>query len=207
MKLLILGAAGKTGRERVKQGLERGYEVVAFIRREEQLEAADKLRIIVGDAQDPAAVMAAFAGCDAVVSALGYTSLAASDPLTIATKAIIEILPPTGRFISLTGYGVHDEHDPKLPLTGRLMNQIIRLVPGHMFADGENHARVLRASQANWTLIRASRLAMGRGTGHYELGYFPLGAEVSIPRADVAMAMLDCLTGDQWLRQAPMIRS
>ncbi|HET6463381.1 MAG TPA: NAD(P)H-binding protein, partial [Candidatus Krumholzibacteria bacterium] len=32
MRLLVFGGSGKTGREIVKQGLERGHDVTAFVR-------------------------------------------------------------------------------------------------------------------------------------------------------------------------------
>ncbi len=206
MKILVLGAAGRTGREVVRDALSRGYEVVAFMLKTEKLDVVSNLSVVIGDAEDAATVAAAYAGCDAVISALGHTSLGKSDAQTLATRALIGIMPPDARFITLTGYGVHDEHDPALPLTGRAMNWLIRHVPGGMFTDGEGHVRLLQQSRLGWIIIRASRLASGPGTGKYELGYYAMGAEVAIARADVAMAMVDVLSDDTWLRQAPMIR-
>ncbi|HSX02978.1 MAG TPA: NAD(P)H-binding protein [Candidatus Saccharimonadia bacterium] len=207
MRLLVLGAAGRTGQEVVSQALARGHEVVAFVRRSDvALAPQERLTIVVGDAEDEAAVAQAAAGCDAVVSALGHTSVRRSSAQTTAVAALVKALPAGTRVISLTGFGVPDPKDPSLPWTGRLMNLAIRWVPGGLYHDGAEHARVLRESQLDWTLIRAPRLSTAPARGAYQLGYFRLGADVSIPRADVARGMLDCLVDSTWSRQAPMIR-
>lgn len=37
MKLFILGATGRTGKELIKQARERGYEIVAYVRSPQKL--------------------------------------------------------------------------------------------------------------------------------------------------------------------------
>ena len=57
MKLAIFGATGGTGPELVKQALERGYAVTAFVRNPAPLAGnGDGLTIITGDIYDKAAV-------------------------------------------------------------------------------------------------------------------------------------------------------
>jgi uncharacterized protein YbjT (DUF2867 family) len=204
MKILVLGAAGKTGREVVKAAMAAGHEVTAFVRRVDQLDPAIGLRIIIGDAENSEQVAKAAAQADAVLSALGHTSTNKSAAQTNATTALIESLAPGTKVISLTGYGVTDPKDPPIPLLGRMMNGVIALVPGDMFQDGQRHVDLLRASSLTWTVLRAPRLTTGPTTG-FELGYFPLSATDSIARADVAAAMIGCLHDDSWNRQAPMI--
>lgn len=207
MRLLVLGAAGKTGREIVTQALGRGHDVVAFVRSGESLAPADHLVVVVGDAEDGASVSAAAAGCQAVVSALGHTSAMTSTALTSAADALIKALPPRTRYISMTGFNVPDPNDPPTPLTGRLVGLVIKLIPGKMYIDGADHVERLRASQLAWTVLRCPRLTMGHGLGKYELGYFGLGGNDTIARADVAAAMLDALADPTWVAKAPMIRA
>lgn len=72
MKILIFGAAGKTGRELVKQALEQGHEVSAFVRNVPRVvPAADRLEFFTGDVRDENMVREAVRGQDAVISALG----------------------------------------------------------------------------------------------------------------------------------------
>jgi uncharacterized protein YbjT (DUF2867 family) len=206
MKLLILGAAGKTGRELVRQALAAGHEVRAFVRDRESLAPAQGLEIITGDAEAAAQIQAAAKGCDAVISALGHTSAKHSTALTSAMQALVATLAPNSKVISLTGFGVYDPKDPAIPFLGRLMNKVIELVPGGMFSDGAGHVRVLRESSLDWTVIRAPRLTLGQAV-KTELGYFSLSVTDSVPRASVAAVMIDCLDSDEWSRKSPMIRT
>src|SRR5579859_784353 len=81
MRIVIFGASGGTGRELVRQGVERGHEVTAFVRNPHALPRAQgNVRTIVGDALDPRAVATAIEGQEAVLSALGPRTLA-KDPL------------------------------------------------------------------------------------------------------------------------------
>lgn len=206
MNLLVLGATGKTGRLVVAQALEAGHKVTAFVRTAGKLSPRSGLTVIVGDAENPEQLQAAAKGQDAVISALGHTSAARSSAQSIATSSLISVLPPNTKFITLTGFGVPDPKDPKIPLSGRLINRLIELMPGQMYNDGLRHVQLLRGSHLDWTAIRAPRLTLGAATGHGEIGYFSLSGTATVPRADVAAAMLECLTSATWSKQAPMIR-
>jgi len=68
VRVLVVAAAGRTGRLVVAQALERGHTVTAFARRPlpDGAHAA-----VVGDATDPGAVGAAARDQDAVIAAVG----------------------------------------------------------------------------------------------------------------------------------------
>lgn len=206
MKLLVLGATGKTGREVVTRALAAGHTVTAFVRNPAKLPTRDHLIAFVGNAEDSAQVRAAATGQDAVISALGHTSITTSSALTNATRGAIEALPAGVKFISLTGYGVPDPHDPKPSLAGRLLTGVIKLAPGELFEDGARHVELLRKSNLSWTVLRAAVLTPGKATNKTELGYFKLSPKDTISHADVAAAMVACLTDNTWTRQSPMIR-
>lgn len=208
MKILILGATGKVGRLITQLALDQGHAVLAFVREPNKLKLQhSQLTVISGDARDEAAVAAAVSQCDAVISALGHTSARTSDVQTAATRAVLSALKPHQRFISLTGQGVPDPKDPPQPLGSRLITQVIKLIPGHMYQDGADHAALLRASSADWVLVRSPVMTEGKSSTNYRTGYFPLGFTCAATRADVADFMLKNLTDDTWLRQMPLIRS
>ena len=56
MRLLIFGATGGTGRELIRQALDRGHSVTAFARDPSALEERDGLSPIAGDVLDAPAV-------------------------------------------------------------------------------------------------------------------------------------------------------
>ena len=72
MKVLVLGASGKTGAEVVRQGMAAGHEMTAFVRDPSRLKASSPHLVVkVGDARNVADVARALEGQEAVISTLG----------------------------------------------------------------------------------------------------------------------------------------
>ena len=71
MRIVVFGANGQTGRQLAGQALAAGHEVVAVTRHPEQIASRDRLVVVGADVTDPAAVDAAVAGGDVVLSVLG----------------------------------------------------------------------------------------------------------------------------------------
>jgi putative NADH-flavin reductase len=61
MKILVIGAAGKSGEALVNEALAAGHEVTAFVRGAAQYKKAN-VRVVAGDVLDAAAVDVAVAG-------------------------------------------------------------------------------------------------------------------------------------------------
>src|ERR1700720_3068189 len=73
MKLTIFGATGATGTCLTRQALAAGHEVTAVVRDPSRLPvpAQPRLRTVIADVMDPASIIPAIAGADAVISAVG----------------------------------------------------------------------------------------------------------------------------------------
>ena len=73
MHLALIGATGRTGVHALTSALDGGHEVTVLVRDPARLpdEVSSGVRVVVGDAADPAALTEALGGADAVVSALG----------------------------------------------------------------------------------------------------------------------------------------
>ena len=67
MKVLVIGAAGRSGEALVDEALAAGHQVTAFVRSASQYKKA-KVKVVAGDVLDAAAVDAAVAGQDAVAA-------------------------------------------------------------------------------------------------------------------------------------------
>ena len=112
MRLLIFGASGQTGQELVRQALEGGHAVTAFVRQPASMSAAHpKLRIITGDVGDASSATAALPNHDAVVSTLGVGTPLKHDPTVVAgIQYIVQGMEAQGprRLLYLSFIGVSE---------------------------------------------------------------------------------------------------
>ncbi len=70
MKILVIGAGGRTGRAVVEQAVSAGHEVTAFVHKADEFNVAN-VRVIEGDAADSAAMDQAVLGQGAVLDTIG----------------------------------------------------------------------------------------------------------------------------------------
>src|SRR5260370_4994379 len=72
MKFVVLGATGGTGLEIVRQAIEHGHSVTAFVRSPEPLKPfGNRITIKQGDLLNPAELAKAISGHDAILSGFG----------------------------------------------------------------------------------------------------------------------------------------
>src|SRR5438132_12968799 len=72
MKLFVIGATGRTGREIVQQALARGHQVTAFVRSPENITTkSESLTVLKGNVLDENELFNAMQNHDAVTSTLG----------------------------------------------------------------------------------------------------------------------------------------
>src|SRR5438132_13671214 len=72
MKLFVIGATGRTGREIVQQALARGHHVTAFVRSPESIASKNEPpTVIKGNAMEENEIFNAMQNHDAVLSTLG----------------------------------------------------------------------------------------------------------------------------------------
>jgi putative NADH-flavin reductase len=206
MQILVIGATGGTGREIVKQALERGHDVVALARKPSKMKTThERLRVVQGDVMDAASVDAAMQGCGAVVCALGHKRwLGPSKILSEGTRNIVHAMEKHGvkRLVVESALGVGDSIG-RLGLYYTLFT-IPVILPFYWFDKGRQE-RVVRESSREWVIVRPGQLTNGRKRGVYKHG--PRVGNylwsVAISRADVADFMLNQLGDTPYLRHAP----
>lgn len=81
MKLLIIGATGRTGQALVKQSLEKGYEVIAFVRRPESMQTQKNLTVFTGTLDNIELLTKAMKDVDGVLMAIGNSISNRNDKL------------------------------------------------------------------------------------------------------------------------------
>jgi uncharacterized protein YbjT (DUF2867 family) len=141
-----------------------------------------------------------------VLSALGPRGVRApSGLLGGAAPNIVGAMGQTGvrRLICVSAAGAYLAGDPQ---AGWLIKAILPRVLAKQFADVRQMENVIRTSDLDWTLVRATRLASRPGTGRYRVrpDYPPPGGR-TIARADVAHFIAATLTENTWLRDTPAL--
>jgi putative NADH-flavin reductase len=207
MKIIIFGASGGTGVEIVRQALEAGYQVTAFVRNPAKLDIEHaNLVVFQGDVTDAAAVEKVVAGQEAVVSALGPIRPPVPGMMETAARNIVAAMQKHGvrRLLSTSGAGVRDERDqPKL--MDHIMKGLLTLLAGEVLKDSAANVEVIRASGLDWTIVRYPRLLDGPRTGKYRVGYLGDNSGIQLARADGADFVLRELAEGKYIHQMPVV--
>lgn len=176
MRILLLGATGRTGSVIVQHALNDGHEVTVLVRDPGKLQACEGLTINEGNACNAADIRRAVEGQDAVISALNTdktTTLSDSMPL------IIEAMQKFGvrRIVTIGTAGI---------LQSRTEPELLRYESNESKRKStraaEEHRRVyelLQASELDWTIVCPTYLPDGKAVGGYrtERDRLPEGGE------------------------------
>lgn len=205
MRLTVFGATGAIGQEIVRQARAAGHEVTGVVRDParlpEGLRAAGPDEIVRLD--DEAAVRAAVAGRDAVLSGLGARGRKAGDVAERLTRQVLAAMEAEGTrrllVVSAAPVGPEPADDP---LLDRTVRKVIGAVLKEVYADLTRMEAALAAGAAGWTSVRPPKLTDGPLTGKYRtvVGGTPRSGR-SIARADVAHAMLALIDEPAAVRQ------
>jgi uncharacterized protein YbjT (DUF2867 family) len=206
-KILVLGATGGTGRWIVSQALARGHEVVALVRSLEKGRDLKGAKLVVGDARDARSLREALKGVDAVVSALGTPASPFREVtlLSEVTRTLVEAMKAAGvsRLVAITGMGAGDSKGHGGFVFDKL---IFPLLLRNVYADKDRQEAIVRESGLDWVLVRPMILNDKPGGGAVraltDLSEVHGG---TISRQDVASFVLDQVSDERWLWQAPLI--
>lgn len=201
MNLTIFGASSPSGKLLVEKALAAGHEVTAFVRDASKLELTDeKLKVITGDALNPAHVEDAVKGSDAVLSTLGPKG----KPRVMAaesTKYIVNAMEKHGvkRLVVVSVAGIAVPQDKR---GFNLVSALIKLLLKDVFVDRENQLSVLSSSNVEWVAIRVPRLSDEPAKGTYNAFFGDASPRMSVTRSDLADFMLKQVVSDEWVKQA-----
>ena len=188
MKLAVFGAAGRTGRQVVEQALGRGHEVTAFVRDADGFDPPAAVRVVPGDARDPAAVEDALRGADAAISVVALMSPDAEPEYSDATRTIVQTAERVGvgRFVLTANNDVFGDAE----------------VTGEFAAHAREHRRnrqTLGASHLDWTIGAAPWVTDDPPTGRYESVLDARGPGRRLSSGDLATFALDAIERDAWV--------
>lgn len=209
MNILVFGASGGTGRQIVAHAVEAGHTVTAFVRDPATIANSGQVRVAQGDVRDAAAVAAAIAGEDAILSALGSRSLAKNDLLDRASENILAGMHAHGvrRLIVLGAAGALHDPGKYSSLWSRIGLRLLKAtLLRNTMRDSAAQERRVEASDVDYTIVLPPELVDGASRGSYrvQLDGLPPGGR-KIARADVAAFMVAQLTETRYLRKSPYL--
>ena len=190
MRVIILGANGRTGKHLVQQALDGGHAVTAFVHGQEKLPITHtSLRLVSGDARNAADLAAALKGQEAVISALGSNK--PGDALIAkSTQALLDAMHKCGvrRVLMMSSFLV----SPNLKQTG--FTRVVHKITQPFIKDKVSGENLLKQSGLDWTIVYATRLdGVPRGSYHIVGPNETVSVKNAIARADVAEFMLEQL--------------
>jgi putative NADH-flavin reductase len=207
MKILIYGASGKTGHELVKQALERGHDVTAFVRTPSKMKITHRhLKIFQGDIVNSRNVSESIKGHDVVFSTLGAASPFKYDSSVVDGMGnIIQAMEENNvmRFIYMSFVGIKETQNK----AGFVIRYIAPKLLSSEIAGHTAREKMIKESHLQWTIVRAPTLTNGKHTQQFRTGedISSGGFTVTISRADVADCMLRQLSDQKFLRKTSLV--
>src|SRR5919106_3818668 len=202
MRLLILGATGRTGLELVNQGLKRGFEVTALVRSPQKIQSQNEgVRVVTGIPRDESILAQVLAGHDAVLSTIGHLDLKRSYVVTDGARALVMAMKDNNvrRLVIISSTLVAPG--------GGFLTRIPRYITRHALNDSAEMEKVIKRTSLDWTIVRLVRLTNGPETQYQILENEPPSLSASISRKTVAACMLNLISDESHFKDTINIRA
>lgn len=203
MKLAIFGASGATGRHLLRLALEAGHTVTVLLRSADSLPFEHpRLTHVLGHFDHAVALQSVTSDADAVISVLGARKGGSQTICSDAMRAIVPAMQATGtrRLIALSAYGAAETSRASWFI------RLVRAMLGEKMRDKDRMEALVRASGADWTLVRPPALTNGQASGRYCSGIdLKPGITGHLARADLAAFILQAAEQGQYIGQAPVV--
>lgn len=163
MKVLILGATGRTGKYLLEEALRLGFEINILVRDSKKVKIkSEKLNIFEGNPSNLADLGKALIGCESTLSALNISRNSdfswaklrtPKDFLATTVENIIELSKtnPMEKVIVISAWGV-SETNQDLPFWFRWLIENSNIKYGYL--GHEQQEKLLKNSNLNWTSVR-----------------------------------------------------
>ncbi|HWZ02037.1 MAG TPA: NAD(P)H-binding protein [Mucilaginibacter sp.] len=215
MRVLVLGATGRTGSYLVSEAIKTGYTVNVLVRDKNRSGINSGLiSVFEGVPTNKAELLAAMQNCDAILSALNISRTSdfpwaklrtPENFLSASIKNIIEAAVELNvkRIIITSAWGVA-ETKKDIPWWFRLLIDHSNI--GYAYRDHERQEELLKNSNLNWTAVRP--VGLTNSTKEKEtlvsLDNSPR-PNLTIGRQNVARFMVRALKDGAYIRQNPVV--
>ncbi len=202
MKLLLLGATGRTGKRVLEEALSRGYEIHCLSRNADRIKPQSGLTVFEGDPSNASDLEKVISGCDAVINALNISRTSdfpwakLRTPETYLSDVMSALIPlaeanATKRIIICSAWGTA-ETKKDLPKWFKWI--IDNSNVGAAYRDHERQEAILSASGMDWTVVRPVGLTNSKKPqGIKETFENDPRPGLTVSRQAVAQFLVDCL--------------
>jgi putative NADH-flavin reductase len=205
MRVTVFGASGRVGRHVVTAARAAGHDLTVLSRTGD-LPVREGVAVVKGAIEDLDAVRRAVAGRDVVISAVGPRHNTQEEELALeagmrnVTRAMAEA--GVRRLVVLSGAAVSVPGDRK-PVIDTVASRFVRLMARHVVGAKQREYQVMVATGLDWTALRPAIVNDGEARGYRLSLELRPGARTT--RADVGQALVDQLTDEEFVRQAPFV--
>lgn len=212
-KVCIVGASGKLGQYMVQHCLDRGYEVVGVCRLQ-SVEKLDRFKgrisIVPGATNDRDVIKQAVADCGGVLTVLAPWGV--NNYSSGTAQAVLDLSHPQARLVFSCGWHISkdgkDVYSKTFIAVLATVGWIAKLFRFVDISDQVEAGRRIFASQKRWTVVRGSDLEEGESQGlpvwSRHVGDPILKSNLT-RRIDFALFMVEALTDDSLIHEAPAI--
>ncbi|AYD48100.1 NAD(P)-dependent oxidoreductase [Arachidicoccus soli] len=215
MKILILGATGRTGRLIVEEAIKQGHALNVLVRDIHKIPFDSKsINVFQGTPARREDLAAAMQGCDLLISALSIAR--ASDapwsklitPENFISECVKNIIAEAGqqniqRLISISAWGVGDTNKD-IPFWLRWLIKHTNLRP--VYAEHESQEKLLAASSLQWTAVRPVALNDAKKIKTLKISFNNLPKpSLYISRHSVAKFIVDIIKSNGYVCKSPTI--
>jgi len=215
MKILILGATGRTGKLILEEALNQGYEVNCLVREPKKIkETNKKLKILKGSPEQISELENAIKDCEGIISALNISrnsdfpwSKLRTPPMFLSDvmKNIISLTNKNGleRIVVCSAWGVA-ETEKEIPVWFKWLIKNSNI--GVAYKDHERQENEIKKSKLNWTIVRPTGLNNFKKEKKIIESYDnEPRPKLTISRKNVAKFMVNALKRDELIGQIPVI--
>lgn len=191
MKLVILGANGRTGKHVLEAALAKDIDVTAVVRSAGKRPSIqhERLTVVVGDPCDPAFLKQVLRGQEAVVSTLGGRSptKAATSIYFRSAEAIVDAASDVGLqrvLVTSTALLFHEQ---------TRLGRILRTIVPNVVRSAARMEEVLETSGLDWTCARPGFLNDDDQTRYKTMKAGPVQDGTSVSRRALAQFLIDAI--------------
>jgi putative NADH-flavin reductase len=211
MKITVFGASGAIGKLLIRQALDNGYSVRAYVRNPSNLDFKHhNLEAIKGELNDFDKIKQSILGADVVISTLGPPLKRKYDDFSVLEghKNIIKAMETENikRFITIATPSVKSTED--IPSLATKMPTIMaKIFFPCAYKEIVQIGEVVRASKLDWTVVRFIAPNNKPLTGKIKVTLGNTKINWGIPRADIADFILKETKDNQYIGSMPIIGS